>query len=115
MNEINITVIDRQGDQHDLKVPTDMGLNLMETLKSYELPVEGICGGMAMCASCHCYILSDHDLPEQGHDEIAMLDETDEVESNSRLACQIQITNKLEGLKLELAPELVGEDEFSDW
>ena len=41
-----------------------MSMNMMELCKSAELPVEGTCGGMAMCASCHCYVESDHDLPE---------------------------------------------------
>ena len=92
-----------------------MGLNLMEALKIYELPVEGICGGMAMCASCHCYIQSDHQLPPQKTDEEAMLDETTEVKGNSRLACQLHINNDLDGLEIELAPENVSESEFSDW
>ncbi len=47
--EINITVIDRDGQEHPLQAPTDMAMNLMEICKAYELPVEGTCGGMAMC------------------------------------------------------------------
>jgi 2Fe-2S ferredoxin len=42
---------------------------------AYELPVEGTCGGMAMCASCQCYVLNDVTLPEMGEDEEAMLSE----------------------------------------
>ena len=61
-NNINITVIDRNGNQHEISGPTDMNLNLMELLKIHEFPVEGTCGGMAMCASCHVYIESNHDL-----------------------------------------------------
>ena len=66
---INIKVTDREGKVHDLEAPTDMNLNLMEVLKSYELPVEGTCGGMALCASCHCYVESEHELKEQSEDE----------------------------------------------
>jgi 2Fe-2S ferredoxin len=40
---------------HELQAPTDMAMNIMELCKAYELPVEGTCGGMAMCASCQCY------------------------------------------------------------
>ena len=58
--DIKITVIDREGITHQLDAPTDMAMNLMEVCKAYELPVEGTCGGMAMCASCQCYVLSDH-------------------------------------------------------
>ena len=82
-----------------------MAMNLMEVCKAYELPVEGTCGGMAMCASCQCYVLSDHELQERTPDEEAMLSEAFHVQENSRLGCQIPMEEKLEGLKVELAPE----------
>ena len=107
-NEVNITIIDREGQSHDIQAPTDMAMNLMEVVRSYELAPEGtigICGGMAMCASCQCYVKSDHLLPEMGDDEEAMLAEAFYVEDNSRLGCQIQITPDLDGLEVELAPE----------
>ena len=103
--EIKITVIDRGGVSHQLDAPTDMAMNLMEVCKAYELPVEGTCGGMAMCASCQCYVLSDHPLNEKSPDEEAMLSEAFHVKENSRLGCQIPMDKKLEGLKVELAPE----------
>ena len=103
--DIKITVIDRVGITHQLDAPTDMAMNLMEVCKAYELPVEGICGGMAMCASCQCYVLSDHLLEEKSEDEEAMLSEAFHVKENSRLGCQIPMDKKLEGLKVELAPE----------
>ncbi|MCB0762023.1 MAG: 2Fe-2S iron-sulfur cluster binding domain-containing protein [Flavobacteriales bacterium] len=100
---ITITVVDREGQEHQLEAPTDMNMNMMELCKAYELPVEGTCGGMAMCASCHMYILSDHDLPEASTDEEDMLDQAFFVESNSRLGCQIHLTDNLDGLKVRLA------------
>jgi 2Fe-2S ferredoxin len=103
--EIKITVIDREGVSHQLDAPTDMAMNLMEVCKAYELPVEGTCGGMAMCASCQCYVLSNHSLEEKSLDEEAMLNEVFHVKENSRLGCQIRMHIKLEGLKVELAPE----------
>ena len=101
---INIKVTDREGKVHDLEAPTDMNLNLMEVLKSYELPVEGTCGGMALCASCHCYVESEHELKEQSEDEEDMLDQAFFVEDNSRLSCQIRIKEELDGLEVKLAP-----------
>jgi 2Fe-2S ferredoxin len=80
----------------------------MELVRMYELAPEGtigICGGMAMCASCQCYVLNDIEIPEKGDDEEAMLSEAFNVKPNSRLGCQIRITEKLEGLAIELAPE----------
>ncbi len=106
--DIQIKITDREGITHEVLAPTDMAMNLMEVVRSYELAPEGtigICGGMAMCASCQCYVISDHELPEMQDDEEAMLSEAFYVEDNSRLGCQIQITPELEGLEVELAPE----------
>ncbi len=106
--DIHITIIDRQREEHQVLAPTDMNMNLMELVRSYELAPEGtigICGGMAMCASCQCYIHSDHDLPPVTDEEDAMLADANFVQENSRLSCQIPITIELEGLKIELAPE----------
>ncbi|MEO1011978.1 MAG: ferredoxin [Bacteroidota bacterium] len=108
MSDIKITITDREGVPHQIDAPTDMNMNLMEVVRSYELAPEGtvgVCGGMAMCASCQCYIKSDHPLPEKSDEEEAMLSEAFYVKDNSRLGCQIQMTTDLEGLEVELAPE----------
>lgn len=105
MEEVKVTIIDRAGEAHDLVAPTDMSMNIMEVCKAYELPVLGECGGMAMCATCQCYLESDHQLPEQSDAELDMLDQAFFVKSNSRLGCQIQITDEIDGIVLRLAPE----------
>ena len=103
--DIKIYLTDREGKRHELVAPTDMQMNLMEICKAYELPVEGTCGGMALCASCQCYVESDHKLPKKSEDEEAMLSEAFYVKENSGLGCQIQMTPELEGLEIVLAPE----------
>lgn len=106
--DVKITIIDREGVSHEVEAPTDMNMNIMELVRAYELAPEGtigICGGMAMCASCQCYVLNEVALPEKSDDEEAMLSEAFNVKENSRLGCQLHITEELEGLKLELAPE----------
>jgi 2Fe-2S ferredoxin len=108
MSDIRIKIKDRKGVLHEVGAATDMNLNLMEIVRTYELAPEGtigICGGMAMCASCQCYINSDHPLPEKTDDEEAMLSEAFYVKDKSRLGCQIFITEDLNGLEVELAPE----------
>ena len=108
MQDINIKITDRNGETHEVVAPTDMAMNLMEVVRSYELAEEGtigICGGMAMCASCQCYVNSETELPEMSDDEDAMLAEAFNVEDNSRLGCQIQMTPAMEGLEVTLAPE----------
>jgi len=107
--DIKIKITDREGVLHEILAPTDMAMNLMEVVRSYELAPEGtigVCGGMAMCASCQCYVKTAHELPEMGQDEDMMLAEAFYVEDNSRLGCQIQITSKMDGLEVELAPEM---------
>lgn len=103
-NIIKLHVTDREGTEHNLEAPTDMNLNVMEVLRSYDLPVEGTCGGMALCASCHCYIESDHELSDASDDEEDMLDQAFFVEDNSRLSCQIRISDDIDGIQLKLAP-----------
>ncbi len=106
--DVTITIIDREGVTHEVQAPTDMNMNIMELVRAYELAPEGtigICGGMAMCASCQCYVLNDVLKTERNDDEEAMLSEAFNVKPNSRLGCQIPITENLEGLALELAPE----------
>jgi ferredoxin len=108
IEDILIKITDREGMVHEVQAPTDMNLNIMELVRMYELAPEGtigICGGMAMCASCQCYVLNDIEIPEKGDDEEAMLSEAFNVKPNSRLGCQIHITENLEGLEIELAPE----------
>ena len=106
--DITIKITDREGVTHEVQAPTDMAMNIMELCRSYELAPEGtigICGGMAMCASCQCYVLNDVPLPDMEADEEAMLSEAFHVKPNSRLGCQIPITEQLDGLEIELAPE----------
>jgi ferredoxin len=105
MNEIKVTIIDRDGVKHELVGPTDMNMNIMELCKAYELPVIGECGGMAMCATCQCYLESETILPVQSDDELDMLDQAFHVEENSRLGCQIQLDESIDGIVLRLAPE----------
>jgi 2Fe-2S ferredoxin len=106
--DVTIKITDREGVIHEVQAPTDMNMNVMELVRAYELAPEGtigICGGMAMCASCQCYVLNDVLQTERNDDEEAMLSEAFNVKPNSRLGCQINITEDLDGLEIELAPE----------
>jgi 2Fe-2S ferredoxin len=106
--DVTIKITDRNGQKHEVLAPTDMNMNVMELIRSYELAEEGtigICGGMAMCASCQCYVLNDVLQTERNDDEEAMLTDAYHVKDNSRLGCQIHLTEELEGLEIEIAPE----------
>ena len=104
-SDITVHIIDRDNKQHTLIGPTDMSMNIMELCKSYDLPVIGECGGMAMCATCQCYLESDTSLPPQNDDELDMLDLAFFVKNESRLGCQIQLNKDIDGIVLRLAPE----------
>ena len=107
MTDVTIKITDRNGVKHEVLAPTDMNMNVMELIRSYELAEEGtvgVCGGMAMCASCQCYVLNDVLKTERNDDEEAMLSEAYHVKDNSRLGCQIHISDELEGLEIEIAP-----------
>lgn len=107
--DITIIITDRDGITHEVQAPTDMNLNIMEIVRMYELAPEGtigVCGGMVMCASCQCYVMNDVLKTDRNDDEEAMLSEAFNVKPNSRLGCQILITEDLDGLEIELAPEV---------
>ena len=107
MQDINLKITDRNGETHEIVAPTDMSMNLMEVIRSYELAEEGtigVCGGMAMCASCQVYVIDGAEkLQEMGDEEDAMLSEAFYVEKNSRLGCQIFVTEEIDGLEVQIA------------
>ena len=106
--DITVKITDRNGVLHQVQAPTDMNMSIMELVRAYEIAEEGtigICGGMAMCASCQCYVLNEVEIPEKSDEEEAMFSEAFHVNPNSRLGCQIQLTEEINGLEIELAPE----------
>lgn len=106
--DINLKITDRNGTLHEVVAPTDMSMNLMEVLRSYELAEEGtigVCGGMAMCASCRVNIISGAEkLKPMEDEEEAMIAEVQSQIGNCRLGCQIPITEEIEGLEVEMVP-----------
>lgn len=103
-----IHVTDRDGGEHELEAPN--GAPLMETLRDQDMDVEGVCGGQCACGTCHVYVDPEwlDSLEPMGDDEEMMLEaigELIEVKPNSRLSCQIDPDDSLQGLKVEIAPE----------
>jgi ferredoxin len=102
--DITIYVQDESGLRTPVQVPTDMNMNLMEVLKSHEYPIEAICGGMALCATCHLEIV-EGDLGTRTNAEVEMLDTLFNTVENSRLACQIRPNASHEGMVIRLLGE----------
>ena len=79
--------------------------SLLEVSKKNNINLEGSCGGEMLCSTCHIYILSNHidKLKKQNDEEKEILALTKNLKKNSRLACQIKITNKIKGLIFSVA------------
>jgi 2Fe-2S ferredoxin len=100
-----LKVVDRDGVEH--QVQAGAGGSLMEPLRDHDLGITAICGGMCSCATCHVYVDAAWvpRLPAAMSDETDMLRDLSTIRSNSRLSCQIQLSDALDGLKVTIAPE----------
>ncbi len=101
---MKIFVTDSDGTEHELEALE--GWRVMEIIKDYGLPLKAECGGACCCATCHVYVSEEwiSKLFEMREDEEDMLDEAMEVRDNSRLSCQILMSEALDGLKVTIAP-----------
>jgi 2Fe-2S ferredoxin len=100
-----ITYVEACGTEHSVEV--EEGFNLMEGATLNMVPgIEGVCGGMCACATCHCYIEDadavQHNLAEAEQGELDMLEEALDRKANSRLSCQITASAELDGLRVYL-------------
>jgi ferredoxin, 2Fe-2S len=105
---VDIHVRERDGTER--VVSTRLGGSLMEALRDADTGVEGICGGNCSCGTCHVYVAEDWAglLAPPSIDETDMLDAVGDVverRQTSRLGCQIPLTEAIDGIALEIAPE----------
>ena len=100
-----IKVKDRGGSTH--KLEANIGSTIMEIIRDAGLDIEAACGGCCACATCHVYVSNNNKnkLTPMDDDEESMLDQAFDVESNSRLGCQIDYTEEMDGMELALAPQ----------
>ena len=96
-----ITYTDHQGNSKTVDV--ENGLSVMEGAIQNDVPgIDADCGGSMACATCHVYVeekwLDKLSKAEDG--EIDMIDMAFEPKKNSRLSCQLIVTNELDGLKV---------------
>ena len=100
-----IIVKDRQGGSHELIA--EPGYKIMEIIRDAGLEIEAACGGCCACATCHVYVSENwlNKLNKKEDEEESMLDQAFEVSDLSRLSCQIEFEEKLNGIELTLAPE----------
>ena len=100
-----IKVKDRDGKVHDIFA--EQGFTIMEIIRESGLDIEAACGGCCACATCHVYVTNDkiNELDPIDDDEESMLDQAFHVNDNSRLSCQIEYSDDLNGIELTLAPD----------
>jgi len=101
----NVNVTDRDGVKHELTA--NNGESLMEVLRDAGLPIEAICGGQSICSTCHVYVdeaWADKLTPRQEVEQI-MVEDTGHFKETSRLSCQVEYTEELDGIALTLAPQ----------
>ena len=79
----------------------------MEIIRDAGLDIEAACGGCCACATCHVYISENWQkkLKTKNEEEDSMLDQAFHVENTSRLSCQLEFNEKIDGIELTLAPE----------
>jgi 2Fe-2S ferredoxin len=98
-----ITYIEHDGSEHVVDVKT--GLTVMEGAVKNNIPgIDADCGGACACATCHVYVdpAWQAKTGSKSAMEESMLDFAENVEENSRLSCQIKVSDDLDGLVVRM-------------
>jgi len=107
---MKIIVTDQEGTEHELEGLE--GWRVMEVIRDWGLNIKAECGGGLSCATCHVYVDKDwlDVVGAPSDEEEDMLDSVGDVRSNSRLSCQILMSDALDGLRLTLARSAAKDD-----
>jgi 2Fe-2S ferredoxin len=103
-----ITFIDQDGNQREIEA--EAGSTVMETAINNDVPgILATCGGSCSCATCHVYVDGSWvgKLPAPELEEMDMLDTAHDLQENSRLSCQIKVTEELDGLIVTTPPRQI--------
>ena len=98
-----IIYIEHNGTNHTVDVQN--GLTVMEGAVQNNIPgIDADCGGSMACATCHVYVKEDwlDKLPKKEDGEEDMLDMAFEPKNNSRLSCQLIVSDELDGLEVNI-------------
>jgi 2Fe-2S ferredoxin len=101
-----IKVTTREGERRAIQAPE--GFSVMEAIRDNGIDeILALCGGCCSCATCHVYVDPDHvdRLPQMSEDEDYLLDSAADRRATSRLSCQIQLVDAIEGLEITIAPD----------
>ena len=101
-----LVVVNRAGEEKEIEASA--GVSVMEAIRDNGFDeLLALCGGCCSCATCHVYVdpAFAGKVSALSEDENDLLDSTDHRTEHSRLSCQIEITDALDGLKVTIAPE----------
>ena len=101
-----LIVVTRDGEERELMGET--GLSVMEVIRDAGIDeILALCGGCCSCATCHVHVDPEFaaKLKPISPDEDDLLDSTSDRDAGSRLSCQIELTDALDGLKVRIAAE----------
>ena len=101
-----LIVVNRDGEER--AVEADSGLTVMEAIRDNGFDeLLALCGGCCSCATCHVHVdpAFKDKLPAISEDEDDLLDSSDHRDENSRLSCQINLTDDLDGLRVTISEE----------
>jgi ferredoxin len=103
---INLIIEDRDGSRQPVEIPEEISLSLMEVLKASEYNILATCGGMALCATCHVQVVEG---PEKyfhpSEQELDVLDTLPDAGYDSRLSCQLRISEDMDGMVFRIKGE----------
>ena len=100
-----ITYVEYNGTEHEIEVPT--GTSIMQGAVNHLIPgIEGDCGGLCACGTCHVYIDPQWAgiTGESDELEAGMLEFAFDVMETSRLSCQIKVSADMEGMRVRMPP-----------
>lgn len=102
---MKLYVTDFDGVEHELEAIE--GWRVMEIIRDYGLPIKAECGGACLCGTCHVYVNEEwleKLYPKTGDEDDRLMEDAVGVEENSRLSCQILMSDELDGLRVTMAP-----------
>lgn len=103
---ITLTIEDRDGHRKPVEIPEDISLSLMEVLKASDHNILATCGGMALCATCHVQVVEGPEKYFRATDaELDLLDTLPDAGHDSRLACQLRISEDMDGMVFRIKGE----------
>jgi ferredoxin, 2Fe-2S len=101
-----LIVVTREGEEREIE--GDAGLSVMEVIRDAGIDeLLALCGGCCSCATCHVHVdpAFANRLPAMSDDENELLAISDDRDENSRLSCQIDFSDALDGMKVTIAAE----------